>query len=87
MLFAIIKRTNQPIKIVTWFYKEPGILDHVTDESGKLFRPFSLIPIGYKRYRKMVDDATKKETDRAIKLALIAGLDLRPSGLPNDFGK
>ena len=59
MLFAIIKRTNKPIKIITWLYKEPGILDHVTDETGHVFKPFSLIPIGYKRYRKMVDDFQK----------------------------
>lgn len=57
MLFAIVKRTNKPIKIVTWFYKEPGKLDHIIDDSGKLFRPYSLIPIGYKQYRKMIADA------------------------------
>ncbi len=54
MLFAIVKRTNKPIKITTWLYKLPGILDHVTDENGKVFRPFSLIPIGFKQYQKMV---------------------------------
>ena len=75
MLFAIIKRTNKPIKIKTWLYKEPGKLNHVTDESGKVFRPFSLIPLGFKQYRKMVDDATKKETDRAIKLASLPIMD------------
>ena len=60
MLFAIVKRTNQPIKIKTWFYKEPGRLDHIIDDIGRLFRPYSLIPIGYKQYRKMLEGATKK---------------------------
>ena len=60
MLFAVVKRINKPVKIVTWMYLEPGILDHVVDESGKVFKPYSLIPIGYKRYHKMVQDARVK---------------------------
>ncbi len=72
MLFAIIKKTNKPIKLIVWLYLEPGKLQRVTDSTGKEWYPGQLIPIGYKRYRKMLDDIRKREEVRAIKLALIA---------------
>ncbi len=71
MLFAIIKKTNKPIKLVTWLYLEPGKLQRVTDSTGKEWHPGQLIPIGYKRYRKMLNDIRAREEVRAIKLALI----------------
>jgi len=61
MLFAIIRKTNQPIKLTTWEYDIPGHLATVKDESGKPWNPSLLIPIGYKRYRKMQDDIAKRK--------------------------
>ena len=61
MLYAIIRKSNQPIKLVTWVYTEPGVLDSVRDDTGKVWAPWALIPIGYKRFRKMQQDALTKQ--------------------------
>ncbi len=56
MLFAIIKNTQQPIKLTSWLYLESGKLSEVRDSTGKLWKPWKLIPIGYKTYRKMINE-------------------------------
>ena len=61
MLFAIVKKTNHPIKLVSWFFVEPGKLFSVRDSGCKTWAPWALIPIGYKRYRKMVNEAEAKQ--------------------------
>ena len=72
MLFAIIKKTNKPIKIVSWLYTEPGFLDSVTDSTGKTWKPRALIPIGFKRYRKMIQDAKPATMDNLAVAASVA---------------
>ncbi len=58
MLFAIVKKTQKPIKIVSWTYLEPGKLAEIQDETRRIHKPWKLIPIGHKTYQKMVN-ATK----------------------------
>ncbi len=67
MLFAIIKRTQKPIKLISWTYIEPGKLSEVRDSSGKVWEPWALIPIGYKTYRKMINEFTIKKEIAELK--------------------
>ncbi len=78
MLYAIIKKTDRPIKLVTWVYTEPGKLSSVRDSDGILWSPWALIPIGYKRHNKMCLDARDravKKADAEAKEAIEANLD------------
>ena len=67
MLFAIIKKTQQPIKIISWTYIEPGKLSEVHDSTGKTWEPWKLIPIGYKTYRKMMNEFAIKNQMAELK--------------------
>ncbi len=53
VLFAVERKTMIPIKIVSWLYKEPGILDSVSSISRE-YKPADIIPIGIKKYRKIM---------------------------------
>ncbi len=61
MLFALIKKSRLPVKIVSWTYSQPGQLTEVRDSTSKIWDCKYLIPIGFKTYRKVVKEVADKQ--------------------------
>ena len=54
MQYALTRREERPVRIISWEYPEPGILSKVQDSDGKAYDPGTLIPIGKEKFGKLL---------------------------------